>query len=263
MHGCTHTYSYTVVPAHTSESAQLEMMRSLALVSSLASVALAETYKPIIGVMTQPAEAAQDSEEFGPPVSDARVAAGAHGEYIAASYIKFVEAAGGRAVPIHYSADKDTLTRLAKSVNGILLPGGAVSLANSSVYYQAGQTLYDAAVKFNDAGEHFPIWGTCLGFEELARLLSGSNDQTLSPHKGEARFDSENYPVSLQATVAMARSRMFGSAPAELITAITTENITMNNHGKAVRTPMRWDGLPAVQRVSNRRVHWRRCVAVS
>lgn len=81
---------------------------------------------------------------------------------------------------------------------------------------------------------HFSVM--CVeGFEELARLLSGSNDQTLSPHKGEARFDSENYPVPLVPTEAMSRSRMFGSAPAELIKAITTENITMNNHGKLWR----------------------------
>ena len=138
------------------------MIRALGL-ASLACVAVAETYKPIIGVITQPTKVAQDAEEYGPPVSEARAAAGEQGEYIAASYIKFVEAAGGRAVPIHYSADEATLTSLAKSVNGILLPGGAVSLSNSSVYYQAGQTLYNAAVKFNDAGEHFPIWGTCLG----------------------------------------------------------------------------------------------------
>jgi len=55
-------------------------------------------------------------------------------------------------VPIHYTADEETLVNLAKSVNGILLPGGGVSLSNSSVYYQAGKTLYDAAVKFNAAG---------------------------------------------------------------------------------------------------------------
>jgi gamma-glutamyl hydrolase len=72
------------------------------------------------------------------------------------------------------------------------------------------------------------------GFEELARLLSNSNDRTLSPHKGEARFDSENYPVPLIATAALAHSRMFGDASPGLIKALTTENITMNNHGAGV-----------------------------
>lgn len=138
------------------------VIRALGL-TSLATSALANGYKPIIGVMTQPTEVAHDAVEAGPAVSEARVTAGKKGEYIAASYIKFVEAAGGRAVPIHYTADTATLTSLAKSVNGILLPGGGVSLSNSSVYYQAGQALYNAAVEFNDAGEHFPIWGTCLG----------------------------------------------------------------------------------------------------
>ena len=74
-----------------------------------------------------------------------------------------MEAAGARAVPIHYTADEATLQTLAASVNGILLPGGGVSLSNTSTYYKAGKTLYDAAVKFNDAGHPYPIWGTCLG----------------------------------------------------------------------------------------------------
>ena len=138
------------------------MLRMIGL-AALAGAAFADTYKPIIGVLTQPTKVSLDSPESGPAVSEARAAAGKEGEYIAASYIKFVEAAGGRAVPIHYSADEATLINLAKSVNGILLPGGGVSLSNTSVYYQAGQALYNAAVKFNDAGEHFPIWGTCLG----------------------------------------------------------------------------------------------------
>lgn len=63
-------------------------------------------------------------------------------------------------------------------------------------------------------------------------MLSDSNDKTLSPHKGEARFDSENYPVPLVATEALAHSRMFGGASPSLIKAVTTENITMNNHGE-------------------------------
>lgn len=81
-----------------------------------------------------------------------------------------MEAAGARAVPIHYTADEATLQTLAKSVNGILLPGGSASLKNASTYYMAGKTLYNAAVKSTDAGQPLPIWGTCLG--ALLTLLS-------------------------------------------------------------------------------------------
>ena len=157
---------------------------------------------------------------------------------IAASYIKFVESAGARVVPIHYTADDATLTELVGSVNGVLFAGGSASLSNTSTYYKAGKTVYAAAVKANEAGQHFPLWGTCLGFEELARLLSDSNDRTLYPHhgSGERRLDSENYPVPLVPVNAEAfgMSRMFGGMPSELVKAITTENVTMNNHGAGV-----------------------------
>ena len=210
------------------------MARSAAL-AALCAVAHADTYKPIIGILTQPTELHADAAETAERSAFHTLK---QGEYIAASYVKFVESAGARAVPIHYTADEATLTELVNSVNGVLFAGGSASLSNTSTYYQAGQVVYNAAVKANDAGQHFPIWGTCLGFEELARLLSGSNDRTLYPHHGtgEKRLDSENYPVPLIPvnSEAFATSRMFGGAPNELIRAITTENVTMNNHGAGV-----------------------------
>ena len=171
------------------------MARSAAL-AALCAVARADTYKPIIGILTQPTELHADAAETAERSAFHTLK---QGEYIAASYVKFVESAGARAVPIHYTADEATLTELVNSVNGVLFAGGSASLSNTSTYYQAGQVVYNAAVKANDAGQHFPIWGTCLGFEELARLLSGSNDRTLYPHHGtgEKRLDSENYPVPL------------------------------------------------------------------
>jgi gamma-glutamyl hydrolase len=84
--------------------------------------------------------------------------------YIAASYVKFVESAGARVVPIQYDADTATLMKLFNSVNGILLPGGGVSLTNTSHYLNAGKTIYDAAVKSSKAGVKVPIWGAFVYF---------------------------------------------------------------------------------------------------
>ena len=33
----------------------------------------------------------------------------------------------------------------------------------------------------NDNGDHFPVWGTCLGFELLAFIASGNDNSVLSP----------------------------------------------------------------------------------
>jgi hypothetical protein len=56
------------------------LLRAAGLLATLAHVAHADTYKPIIGVITQPAEVAHDATEAGPAISSARAAAGKKGE---------------------------------------------------------------------------------------------------------------------------------------------------------------------------------------
>jgi gamma-glutamyl hydrolase len=194
----------TTAMAQATRAAAIAALVTVCTASSSSSTST--NSRPIIGILSQPATGGK--------------------KYIAASYIKFVESAGARAVPIHYDSDPETLRTLVGSVNGVLFPGGSASLANSSQYYQAGKVIYDAAVKANDAGSHLPLWGTCLGFEEMARLLSGDSDEILV--RG---FDSEDYPVPLTPAndVAMSSSRIFAGMPPALMKAITTENITMNS----------------------------------
>ena len=76
-------------------------------------------------------------------------------------------------------------------INGLLIPGGAVSIF-SSPYAEAATYLVDLAKLSNSAGEVtvisllgteletgvqvFPVWGTCLGFEMLAAISCGGCD---------------------------------------------------------------------------------------
>lgn len=89
--------------------------------------------------------------------------------YIAASYVKWVESAGARAVPLFYDAWSGAeLGKVLQSVNGVLLPGGGADFVGA--YWQALQTIFDYAVQANKMGLHYPIWGTCLGV--CSRFLS-------------------------------------------------------------------------------------------
>jgi hypothetical protein len=60
----------------------------------------------------------------------------------AASYVKFVEMAGARAVALVYNDDKVELLRRLKAVNLLLFPGGAASLELSSPFYQSAKWLF-------------------------------------------------------------------------------------------------------------------------
>ncbi|KAF0687673.1 Aste57867_20657 [Aphanomyces stellatus] len=101
------------------------------------------------------------------PIIAIHAHASSHGdETIAASYVKWVESAGGRAVRIPYNASRTELVDLLHKVNGVLFPGG------DGDPNEAAEFIYEYAIELNDNGTYFPIWGTCLGFEWLVQLTA-------------------------------------------------------------------------------------------
>lgn len=141
--------------------------------------------------------------------------------YIAASYVKYLESAGARVVPVKEKQSRDEYKRLFNSINGVLFPGGGVSLT-SSEYAKVAKTFYELAIKANNKGDYFPIWGTCLGFEELTYLTSGKLLLTATNTSGVA--------LPLIFTNDSAKSRMFRDFPADVMRALASEPITANVH---------------------------------
>jgi hypothetical protein len=73
---------------------------------------------PVIGVMCQ--------LKTGPDWVSYEVAPdGTMTEFLAASYVKYVESAGGRVVPISSMSTKGELTEMFGKLNGLLVPGEA------------------------------------------------------------------------------------------------------------------------------------------
>jgi gamma-glutamyl hydrolase len=147
--------------------------------------------------------------------------------YIAASYVKFIESAGGRVVPVLSNTSQEDLKTLFNSINGILFPGGGVSVVTSG-YARIGREILKMSMEASDAGDHFPVWGTCLGFELLSTLVGG--DGVLSP------VSAENYSVPLNLTSAAQTSHIFSLYPASALDWISTEPLTMNYHSYGVTT---------------------------
>ena len=86
------------------------MMLITVLLLSLSSV-LANTDWPIIGVFAQPS-------------SSSNAACGGSCQYIAASYVKYLESAGARVVPIDYNPTNEEIDHLFENLNGFFFPGG-------------------------------------------------------------------------------------------------------------------------------------------
>ena len=87
-------------------------------------------------------------------------------------------------------------------ISGLLIPGGAVSIY-SSPYAEASNFLFDLAKMDNDAGDIFPVWGTCLGFEMLA-LMANDNVPNLK------RCNSYDKTLPLDLMEGWTDSNLFG-----------------------------------------------------
>lgn len=48
--------------------------------------------------------------------------------YLAASYVKFIESAGARVVPIPFEASNSTLEKIFQKINGVLITGGGIEI---------------------------------------------------------------------------------------------------------------------------------------
>ncbi|KAM3860374.1 gamma-glutamyl hydrolase [Diretmus argenteus] len=160
---------------------------------------------PIIGVLAQ--------EVFSPRPNMT--------SYIHASYVKFLESAGARVVPVMINQTAEEYKRLFNSINGVLYPGGGVSIISSG-YERSARIFYELAIEANSKGDYFPVWGTCLGFEQLTYLTSGK--LLLSATNTTA------VALPLVFTNETKGSRMFKEFPAELMAALASEPLTENSH---------------------------------
>ncbi|KAJ0402385.1 hypothetical protein ATCC90586_010016 [Pythium insidiosum] len=180
---------------------EISSLLLVAVAAMCATVVSAANGGPIIGVFAQPIAK--------------------HGEYIAASYVKWVEMAGGRVVPISYNAPKEYLKSLVPQLNGLLFPGGAANVNDRAAY------LYELALELNNQGIYYPVWGTCLGFEWLLQLTAGDLNAL------ETDFDAMNITMPLNFTADAPSSRLFKSA-GDIYQLLAEKPITMNNHHQGI-----------------------------
>ncbi|KAH9723301.1 gamma-glutamyl hydrolase 2 [Citrus sinensis] len=84
-----------------------------------------------------------------------RLSNATNASYIAASYVKFVESGGARVIPL--------------------------------IFNEPEEILFEKILEKNDAGDHFPVYAICLGFELLSMIVSEVYVSTVQAY---------NYPVT-------------------------------------------------------------------
>lgn len=171
---------------------------------------------PIIGVLTQPSPFAK---------------AGYHASnysYIPASYVKHLESAGATVVPIQWDLPFDEIDSILGKINGVLLPGGGTTLVITKTkkptkFAKTGMHIIKKAIEFNDNGDHFPIWGTCLGYELL--LLAVSKNMSLLIDVDGANDVAKTINVTEEGL-----EGLYANMDSHLLHKIQTENLSYYHH---------------------------------
>jgi gamma-glutamyl hydrolase len=149
------------------------------------------------------------------------------------AYQQWVAQAGATSfiMPTTFSATE--LETLFNRMNGMLIPGGSRALDPSL------HAMVNRAVKANQQGDFFPVWGTCLGFEWLVTIFGGAM---------ASGFDAEYLPASVNFTAAGRASRLYKSAEASIMTSMENEKITYNAHQQGI-TPSVFGATAALTNV--------------
>ena len=57
-------------------------------------------------------------------------------------------------------------------VDGLFLPGNKVDVDLNTVYHRFCKRMFRLAIRENERGRYFPVWGTCLGFEQMVAIVA-------------------------------------------------------------------------------------------
>ena len=145
--------------------------------------------------------------------------------YIASSHITWLKRYGVRILPIPWSTKK--FDYYMKQCNGFYFPSGGAFAGTQREYYRCCKTFLNMAIKENDKGRHTPIWGGCMGMQQLMIIADGKNDL----EKLLQRFDSyDNLLSTLDFTEKGLNSRLIRDMTQHQITKLTKRECTLNNH---------------------------------
>ncbi len=144
--------------------------------------------------------------------------------YIAASYIKYLESSGARVVPIWNDLNETETEKIFNSINGVLIPGGDVDVVDSG-YADVGGKILDLAKKSFDKEppDYFPVWGICLGHELLSVHVAGAREIL-------SNTDSQNITLTLDFQEGYKQSQIFQDMSTELEQFLSTIPATANFH---------------------------------
>eukprot|EP00928_Gymnodinium_smaydae_P068228 TRINITY_DN51300_c0_g1_i1.p1 TRINITY_DN51300_c0_g1~~TRINITY_DN51300_c0_g1_i1.p1 ORF type:complete len:333 (-),score=39.76 TRINITY_DN51300_c0_g1_i1:8-1006(-) len=140
---------------------------------------------------------------------------------LVSSYVKWLESAGARVVPLRFGAPQCELDYLMDRVAGLVLPGGSDTTNPEIGFGKFAYNLFKRA-----EARRIPVWGTCLGHEQIMRFVC--YDAAESNPVGS--FPSEGHALPLAFARTANASSVFRSLPDDMRRKLETTNLTVNLH---------------------------------
>jgi gamma-glutamyl hydrolase len=149
--------------------------------------------------------------------------------YLPTNHLEWIKQTGLKILPIPYDLPPTKYNDYFKQINGLYIPEGGIYINTHTQFLETCSKFLEMAMEANDKGEYFPVWGVCMGFQQLLIIADGNRNHELLDS-----FDSFNHlKLPLIMTKEAPRSNLFRHLydhNPDFIERLSTENITINNH---------------------------------
>ena len=145
--------------------------------------------------------------------------------YLAHSHIVWLKSRNIEPLIIPYNSTD--LKKYFKSIDGLYFPSGGAFAGTQIEYYNCCKTLFYMAMKENDRGNYFPIWGCCMGFQQMIIIADGNDnvDNLLT------KFNSfDNLLCKIKFTSDAEHSRIIKGIDTNITKKLTRKKSSLNNH---------------------------------
>lgn len=144
--------------------------------------------------------------------------------YISTAHIHMLKRVGLGVIAIPYTTDR--FEYYMERINGLYFPSGGVFASNSVEYFNCCKKFMQIAIHANDNGRHFPIWGSCMGMQQMLMIADYRDNLDLLE-----QFDSFNNLMSTLYFPDDPRdTRLFRNADKKFLLMLQKEECTLNNH---------------------------------
>ena len=145
--------------------------------------------------------------------------------YVSSTHIEWIKRKNITVLIIPH--DTKNLKYYFDRIHGLYIPSGGAFATSQVAYYKVCKSLIKMAIKSNDMGYYFPIWGSCMGFQQMLIVADGMDNVNGLLNN----FDSyKHYKTNTRITLEGDRSKFIKGIDAKTLRNITKNKSTLHNH---------------------------------